>query len=232
MAIILFITGVIGFLASFLLLHLGLAQMIFRYPLAVLFAYGVFLFLVWLWIGRRSRHKSYRDLDPGLLDFDFPSSGSARPELSGGGHFGGGGAGRSWEFFSEPTPHLSDSPMEYSGSSGSFFEHWHVDFGIDLDEGVLLLIPILLALTVALAALYVIYLAPAFVFELLIDTTLAGTLYTRFRKGEPRDWLGSAVRWTWIPAILTALVFAVGGYAIQHFAPHAVSIGQVWAAGR
>jgi hypothetical protein len=228
MAVILFITGAVGFLASFCLLQLGLSQMVYRYPLAVLLAYGAFLFLLWRWFGRQSRRQSRRDLDPGSPDFNLFSSGSAKPELSGEGNFGGGGAGRSWVSSSDPVPQLSETPVTPSGSSGTFFEHF--DFGIDLDEGAFLLIPFLLTLTVAFAALYAIYLAPAFIFELLIDAALAGTLYARLRRSEPHDWFRSAVRWTWGPAVLIALVFAVSGYALQYFAPHAVSIGQVWAA--
>lgn len=44
-----FVTALAGFLASVLLLKAGLEQMWLRYPLAVLFAWGVFLGLVRLW---------------------------------------------------------------------------------------------------------------------------------------------------------------------------------------
>lgn len=124
MAIILFIAGTVGFLASFTFLHLGLIQMIFRYPLAVLVAYGAFLFLLWLWLGRRNRRKSNLDLDPGTPDFDVSSSGSIKPELGSGGRFGGGGAGRSWAASpAETATHFTSTPINSPGGSGSFFDH-------------------------------------------------------------------------------------------------------------
>lgn len=47
MSLILAATGVAGFVASFAMLHLGVWRMRIRYPLAVLFAYAVFIVLLY-----------------------------------------------------------------------------------------------------------------------------------------------------------------------------------------
>jgi hypothetical protein len=50
MTLIVVVTGTAGFLASFVLLHLGLDRMWLRYPLAVGISYGVFFLLLRLWL--------------------------------------------------------------------------------------------------------------------------------------------------------------------------------------
>ena len=50
MALIVALTGAAGFLASHLLRLAGIDAMWFRYPMAVVLAYGVFLLLMWIWI--------------------------------------------------------------------------------------------------------------------------------------------------------------------------------------
>ncbi|MCM8623850.1 MAG: hypothetical protein NFW16_19460 [Candidatus Accumulibacter sp.] len=66
MMLIVALTGLGGFLASFVMLHLGVHSMALRYPLAVGAAYLVFLWLLWLWL--RSQHDDYdcNIEDPGL----------------------------------------------------------------------------------------------------------------------------------------------------------------------
>jgi hypothetical protein len=49
MATVVALSGGGGFLASYVMLHAGLRNMAVRYPLAVLAAWGVFLFLMWSW---------------------------------------------------------------------------------------------------------------------------------------------------------------------------------------
>jgi hypothetical protein len=53
--LILSLTGLAGFLASFCLLHLGMSSMWLRFPTAILIAYCVFLLLLrlWLWVRKR-----------------------------------------------------------------------------------------------------------------------------------------------------------------------------------
>ena len=63
MSLILAATGAAGFVASFVMLHLGVWRMWVRYPLAVLFAYGVFIVLLRVWLllhGRGPRARAGR----------------------------------------------------------------------------------------------------------------------------------------------------------------------------
>jgi hypothetical protein len=82
-------TGLTGFLASVLLLHLGMVKMWQRYPLAVMFSYSMFLLLLKLWIVYQERSLTQDlldapDFDPtSFLPDGGPTSSVAR---SGGSH--------------------------------------------------------------------------------------------------------------------------------------------------
>ncbi len=106
MTLMLAVAGLAGFLASALLLHLGLTSMSTRYPMAVLVAYATLLLLVRGWVARHL-HGRRSHLEP-LDVVDIPTCGSPPAEPSqpefGGGSFGGGGAGgvRSCVFRTKP----------------------------------------------------------------------------------------------------------------------------------
>ena len=65
MSLIVVLTGMTGFLASFGLLHLGLERMWLRYPLAVGISYGMFLLLLRLWV---AYHQTERSVAQDALD--------------------------------------------------------------------------------------------------------------------------------------------------------------------
>ena len=74
----------------------------------------------------------------------------------------------------------------------------------------------------------VVWTAPALFAELLLDALVAAGVYQGLRRSDVRSWLGSAVRRTlWAAAVVIIIAIACG-YLIQHFAPHAVSIGDLW----
>jgi len=192
MMLLVALTGGSGFLASYLLLHNGVTAMTTRYPLAVGFAYMVFLFLLWLWL--RSKAEDYADL--------------SGPDGSGSGSNSGRCGG--------------DGPVE-SGSGGDLGDL--VDVVSGADE---LAIPLLVI--VALAALvfasgWIIYSAPLLFAELLVDGVLSASLYRRLRGIEPRHWLETAIRRTWLPFLITGLVCWAAGFAMHAIAPEAQSLG-------
>jgi len=216
-SLILSLTGMAGFLTSFCLLHLGVSRMWLRYPVAILTAYGVFLMLlgIWLWLQRHSL-----DVDPDLPTLDFtPSSASGPGESL---HdAGGGGAGGSWgESVSSSTSASSVS----SGGSGSA----DIGFGLDFEEGCLVVIALLALVGGLVASFYVIYIAPALLAEILVDGAMVAGLYRRVKHIEQGNWLQTAVRRTILPAILAAVFFTVAGVALQKAYPTAQSIGDVW----
>lgn len=223
-----------GFAASYTLLQFGLTRMAIRYPTAVTFAYLTFLAYLWFWLRRhalrprsapRSRKSSLDLSDLDVVDIPFSFSGPSYDTVGfgQGGGFSGGGGGADWSV-DGPLTHLSAAPA--SSSSGD-----SADFGIDLGDGGWVLIPVAIAfLLVLAAALYVVYIAPVFLAELMLDAALAAGLYRRLRGIESRNWMVSAVRRTAVPALASAALLSGAGALMQAVYPEAASIGKVWIA--
>jgi hypothetical protein len=222
MALIVSLTGLAGLAASFVMLHAGLTSMGPRYLLAMVFAYGVFMLLLWAWLRLRG--------DAGDGGGDLPLS-SDSSDAAAGGHFGGGGgsfdgggASGDYDLAGGLTYSLADIAVALPVSSGKRGR------SVDLDVGDAA-IPIAVALLVAgiaFSSLFVVYTAPALFSELLVDGVLAAGLYRRLRGMDRRHWLHSAVRRTFWPFVLTAAVVAGAGWMMGHYAPEAHSIGQVF----
>ena len=218
-SLILLLTGLAGFLASFSLLHLNVFRMWLRYPIAILIAYCVFLLLLRLWLWLHGRHLK-ADLDPSALDFipSVQSRSGGNFHFGGGGDFGGGGAGGSW----------GESVASSSAASSSSSASHGIGFDLDLEEGWLLVIALIALVGGLIASLYIVYIAPALLAEILVDGVLVVGLYRRVKRIEQRHWLRAAVRRTLFPALLVAMLFTAAGYAMQKAVPEAHSIGDVW----
>lgn len=214
MALIVALTGGFGLIASFVLLRLGLDAMALRYPLAMCGAYGFFLFLVWLWL--RTNAADYVDLVdlPGAL----PRLPARAPGLQsgGGGDFGGGGASAAFD-----GPSADGAPLGALGDAASA--------AAEGDEFAVPLLAIALAVGLALASLYVVYIAPVLFAEVLVDGALSYALFRHLRGQDPAHWLASTVRRTVLPFAATAVFVALVGAAMAAYAPGAQSIGQVMA---
>lgn len=138
----------------------------------------------------------------------------------GGGSFGGSGASTSFD-------QVVRVPKGGGGKGSGF------DFSLDLDEGgCLVLAAVVIMVAAALgAALWIIWSAPILLAEVLVDGLLMAGLYRRLKRTEePEHWLLGAIRRTWIPALITVVLFAVAGYLLQRAAPEARSIGAAWEA--
>ena len=110
---------------------------------------------------------------------------------------------------------------------------WAPDLGLDVDldlgEGCFwIIIPIAAIVGVVVAMFYVVYIAPVFLAEILVDALLLAGLYKRLKGVEPRHWLQSAVRRTLLPAVLATALFIAAGYLMGLVAPEARSIGEFW----
>ena len=207
MSLILLFTGLAGFLASFSLLHLNVSRMWIRYPIAILVAYGVFLLLLrlWLWIYGRDMDV---DLDPELAEvvLEPPFGGSVPSEV----------------------PHFNKR-AEIGNSRGGGSTSWSgFDFDLDLEEGWFLIIAVIALIGALIASLYIIYIAPLLLAEILIDGVLLVGLYKRVKHIDQHHWLRTAARRTVIPVLLIAMFFSVAGFAMQRIAPEAHSIGGFW----
>jgi len=97
----------------------------------------------------------------------------------------------------------------------------------DADELAIPLLVIVFAAGLALASLYVVYVAPMLFAELLVDGALSYALYRRIKATDSPHWVESAVRRTALPFVLTAVFVSATGAAMAAYAPGAHSIGQV-----
>lgn len=219
MALLVALTGGLGLLASFSMLRLGLESMAWRYPLALAVAYLFFLFLIWLWL--RTNADDYADL-PDLANLSPPSPrGNVVPEFQsgGGGDFGGGGASAT---FDGPAPPLADASPPALDSIGDV-----VGPVAEADELAIPLVAIALAIGLAVASLYVVYIAPVLLAEVLVDGALSYALFRYLRGRDPQHWLPTAISRTVLPFAITAVFLALVGAGMSAYAPGTASIGEV-----
>ncbi len=148
MTLIVTATGLAGFLASFILLHVGLEKMWLRYPLAVGVSYCVFLLLLKAWIGCQ---QSERSLVQDTLDLgDLDPSGFLP----------------------------SDSSCSSVHASGSCSSHTWSDWfsGLDGDEWVAVIVFLVALIVALLASVFIIVSAPTLLGEVFLDTVVIAAL--------------------------------------------------------
>lgn len=75
---------------------------------------------------------------------------------------------------------------------------------VEAEELAIPLLAIALAFGIALASLYVVYIAPALFAEVLVDGALSYALFRHLRGQDPRHWLAGTVRHTAAPFAVTA----------------------------
>jgi hypothetical protein len=212
------LTGGFGLLSSFLLLLCGVDSMALRYPLALACAYLFFLFLIGLWL--RTNSRDYVDA-PDLLDLvptPRRSDGLSGFDSGGGGDFGGGGASAS---FDGPGVAIDDAGSSLGAVKDT------VGAASDADELAIPLLAIVLAIGIALASLYVVYIAPVLFAEVMVDGALSVVLFRRLNGQGAQHWLASAFRRTVWAFVATAVFLMAVGAAMGAYAPGAKSLGQV-----
>jgi hypothetical protein len=109
--------------------------------------------------------------------------------------------------------------------TGSWFDWLDIPNVFDFDEGCL---PVLLvaALIGVLALLVITVLAaPALAAEVFIDAFVVSVLYRQLRKAAQENWLGTAVKKTWIRALGVGLLLSLIGWVLEILAPGSHSIG-------
>lgn len=219
MLLLVSLTGGFGLLSSFGLLQAGLDSMAIRYPLALALSYGFFLFLLWLWL-RTSADDYLQGMDPAAFVPSSRAPNSPPDFTSGcGGDFSGGGASASFDAPALEIGEMVSAPVKAAGEA--------VGTVSEADELAVPLIAIVLAVGLALASLYVVYIAPVLFAELLVDGALSYALFRHLRAEDRRHWVTSALRHTLVPFVVTALFLALVGGTMSWFAPGAKSIGQV-----
>jgi hypothetical protein len=215
MAFLVLVTGLAGFIASYVLLRAGIDSMALRYPLAVGCAFLAFLFQLWLWL--RLRHRWHRDLVEVMAQLPGGGSGStgeaaARTFSGHGGTFDGGGASAN---FDVPGSDLLGSSVEAAASA---------------EEAAIPLLALIgiaaVALSMVLLAFSLVSTAPFLFAELLVDGAMSATLYRRLRHLPRRHWTQAAVRRTIVPFVLSALFLAAVGFGMAWAVPGAHTVGE------
>ena len=201
---------------SKLLLYEGVHQVLWRYPMAVVVSYLVFLGLIRVWLAYvlSSATGGTGNTALDVLNIDVPipggrSSGGSGFSGFGGGRAGGGGATDSWASAAEVRP-LSSSGSSSSGSS------WGDSFDLDGD---FMIIVVLIALVGAIIGSggYLIYVAPQILPDLAVNAFLASYVARAAKRAEADGWVAGALKSTWIPfagvlTLATALAYAIHSY--------------------
>ena len=215
MTCILAATALVAMISSWTLLHAGVHDMRWRYPVVITLAYLTFLCGVWVWLRVAGFERSSESRGSSVLDVidGVPSRGSG-----GGGGFGrigGGGIGRGGGTF------------DGGGASASFAESGGKtpaiavgDFGLGEiagdDLGAIILI-IVLALAIFLASGYLVWMAPEILTEAAFGAALAGGLARKAKQQSTTGWVAGVARKTWWPfAIVLVLAMVFAFYAKAH----------------
>lgn len=230
LSILLAITASFAFLFSAVMLRVGVTSMAVRYPVAVVVGYGVFLLLLRIWVWLQSDEPiGSIDVPADVLipNIDLPGGAVAdRFSFGGGGDFAGAGAGGSFSDVDAPSP----APVMFAaGSSGTPGSGGGPSLGsidVDLDDGWALVIVALVLLVVLGALVYVVYIAPVLMAELIIDAAIVTSLYKPTKNIERRYWLLTALRKTAIPAVIVAALFGTAGFVMQSAEPTAKTVGE------
>jgi hypothetical protein len=203
-----------GTLAAKIALDLGLHSMAWRYLLGLGVAYLSFVALVRLWIAYLEGYEPEPDLADFLDGYDFLSNVTSDPGRAphpGGGGFGGGGAQGSW---GEP----SSAPSSSNGAS------WDVDF----DDGVAILLLVVLSLAVIGGLAYLVAIGPGILTEAAFEVILAGSLARRSGWTHDGRWLKPVVRSSALPfLIVAALTLGFTAFA-QDLCPEAIRLRDVF----
>lgn len=201
---ILLLTGLAGFAASALLHALGLEGMALRYLIATAVAYLAFLLCLHLWV----RYVASRELSISIDADTIEDVVDIADEVRG---------------LDGTLPRVI--PARGHSSSGDLKGLGDL-FSIDLDEGAIVVIVAVLLLALAAVAVYFIAVAPAFLGEIVADAFLLGGLYRRVKKLQASDWLPGAIRGSVFFFAVVALIFAGGGFLIQHIDPAITTFGE------
>jgi hypothetical protein len=195
-----------GMVASWAMLSVGLHIIWLRYVLATGFAYAAFLLFVRWWIR--------------LTGADGAVSTDVEEEVF----------GNALDFAAGVADGIDLSDISVP-SDGPSFELPDVGIDVDADDAApLVLIVILCALAIGglIAAGFLVWAAPTFFAEVFVDAALSYGLYRRLSSVEKHDWLQDAVKRTWLPFLVVALLLGAAGFAIHFFMPTADSIGDVF----
>jgi len=106
-----------------------------------------------------------------------------------------------------------------SGSENSSFSFGDLFGG---DDFVVVIIGIVMILGVLFSSLYVIYIAPEMLFEIVFDALVGVGYYRVMKSKQNKHWTEGAIRATIIPFAITLIVVVLGGALIQMLSPEVI----------
>ena len=84
-------------------------------------------------------------------------------------------------------------------------------------------------ITTLIVGIYLVVTSPMLLAELLVDGALLGAMTRAVNPDHLSHWSRAVVRRTWIAALVTAVVFGLVGFGIEHVVPGAHTIAEAWA---
>lgn len=191
------IAGCAGFLISSVLLHFGWQKMAFRYPLAVVGGYAVFLIQLRIWVeierGRYQPHEIHISTEP-------PEETQESTLL-------------------ERLQRSDSSWLDHLNFSDIFIPEEGCLLGC-------LFMLIIGVIGGAITTIFSFFIAgPGFLAEVFLDAVVVSLLYRHLRHAAREHWLGTAVRKTWNTVAMTAIAMGIVGFCLDAFAPSSHSIG-------
>ncbi|QEH38899.1 hypothetical protein OJF2_75090 [Aquisphaera giovannonii] len=200
-----------GFLASIAMVHLGVLRMPIRYPIAVAAAYATFLGMLRSWLRKQSLAADLSDDPEGLLAPGAAAFGAAATLAKAG----------------EPEPGRPEEKKKSNPFGGGDLSGLG-DLGGE-GCGLLVVLVLIAGLCTLLVSCYLIVTSPMLLAELLVDGLLLGAMSRAVIADRPPHWSRSVLRRTWLPALITAVVFGLVGWGIERVAPGANTLAQAWA---
>lgn len=209
---VLAVTLASGFLASVVMMHLGVGRMPIRYPLAVGVAYATFLWMLRAWLRHQTIVSDVSDDPEGLV-------------VPGAAAFGAAAIGKAAE--GEERRPKESGP--FSGS-GDFVGDLGQGCGQGCGEGcgALVILMLIAGLCTLIISVYLVTTSPMLLAEILVDGALLGAMSRAISPEPPPHWSRSVVRRTWISALVTAVVFGLVGWGIERVAPGAHTLAEAW----
>ncbi|WP_422923199.1 hypothetical protein [Singulisphaera sp. PoT] len=202
----------VGFLSSVAMLHLGVARMPIRYPLAVGVAYATFLGMLRMWLERQVTAAMIRDDPEGLLVPGVAAFGAAAIGKDLAGNLAPRDQGRR------------------KGSGGGGFGHFGNIGGGGDGLSALVILVLIAGLCTLIVSVYLVVTSPLLLAELFVDGVLLGAMSRAITPESAPHWSRSAVRRTWLSAIVMAVVFGLVGFGIERIAPGSHTLAEAWAA--
>ena len=197
LGLIVTIAGFAGFLISYALLHHGFEEMLFRYPVAVAGGYLAFLGLLRLWVEIERVGYDPRQV---AISTDPPEE--------------------------KETASLLD---QWSRKDHGWLDWLDLVEIPVLEDGCLVgcLFAFLIGLVAGVASILFSFImaAPELLAEVFLDAVVVTMLYRHLKTAAREHWLSTAVKRTWISALLTAGALSLLGLCLDGLAPHSDSIG-------